>query len=87
MFHQRCQMRWEAGDLPRFRQELEVPRRFSCDQQLQQFLERLESVIQGLHVNLNVCLELPASSKGKRQFIINEDSELLAKYQQQSGEI
>lgn len=45
--------------------------------EIQKFLREVESITHGMHVTLHEVDDLPASPKGKRQFIRNDDTELL----------
>ncbi len=67
---------------PGFQLQVNLVKTFECtDGQIQQFLKRLEGIVQGLEIHLNLCEELPASKKGKRHFIVNEDEELMCRFQ------
>ncbi|MDD3014734.1 MAG: hypothetical protein PHC34_13620 [Candidatus Gastranaerophilales bacterium] len=51
------------------------------DEEIMDFRKILETeVLRGMIININFVDEIPKSEKGKRQFIINEDKELLKQY-------
>jgi len=46
-------------------------------EKLTQFTRNLERVLPGMQINLAEVESIPSTTKGKRYFIINEDTELL----------
>lgn len=66
---------------PGFRLEVNVVKNSWCkEEELLQLKEELSEIATGMEVNINIVDEIPKSKKGKRSFIINEDCELLDKW-------
>ncbi|MDT8316999.1 MAG: hypothetical protein RQ824_03275 [bacterium] len=50
------------------------------DEEIKDFIQMLVTITSGLKMEINFMQEIPKSKKGKRQFIINEDRDLLKKW-------
>lgn len=50
------------------------------EDEIRSFRIKIDEIVRGMEVRLNFVDEIPGTAKGKRQFIINEDKELLKKY-------
>lgn len=67
---------------PGYRVEVNIVKNPWCsEKEIDSFKEILETqVLKGMQLHLNFLEEIPKTPKGKRQFIINKDKELLEKY-------
>jgi hypothetical protein len=57
-----------------------VKNKWCSSKEIEEFLTTLDEIAPGMHIDLQVVDELMTTEKGKRQFIVNNDKELLRKW-------
>jgi phenylacetate-CoA ligase len=57
-----------------------VKNSWCTDEEISDFTNKIEEIVQDMTFNIKIVKEIAATKKGKRQFIINEDLELLKKW-------
>ena len=66
---------------PGFILEVNLVKNSWCrEEEITDFIKVVETITPGLRLKINFVQEIPKTGKGKRQFIINEDKELLRKW-------
>lgn len=66
---------------PGYNLDIYLVRNNRCsDKEIEDFISNIQKIVDGMTVTIHTVDSIPATPKGKRQFIINEDKELLKKW-------
>ena len=66
---------------PGYKLKINLVKNKNCDEQeIRSFEQNIRKLVGGMEIDVNIVNTIPATSKGKRNFIINEDKQLLKQW-------